>query len=221
MLRGHKQNLVCTRRLHRDWARPAFECMNVSYRGTSQQWPAAGALGAAEVWHKPSWRRSPLTHYRATRTYRTGKTDSCRAQTKPCVHWPHKRLTQTCLWVSRSLQQSHGSAVAWCRVGGTEYGSACMGPFEGGHHYLHYLHHSLTSGQTTGREHSPAHQQKIGLKIYWAWPCPSEQDPFSLRKSSHQEASISLVTLSIRGRIEWKPLSQKTSQTDHMDHSLV
>ena len=26
-------------------------------------------------------------------------------------------------------------------------------------------HHSLVSGQTTGREHSPAHQQKIGLKI--------------------------------------------------------
>ena len=29
-----------------------------------------------------------------------------------------------------------------------------------------YLHHSLASGQTTGREHSPTHQQKIGLKIY-------------------------------------------------------
>ena len=38
--------------------------------------------------------------------------------------------------------------------------------FEGGRHYLHYLLHSLDSGQTTGREHSPAHQQKIGLKIY-------------------------------------------------------
>ena len=38
--------------------------------------------------------------------------------------------------------------------------------FEGGHHYFHYLHHSLVSGQTTGREHSPAHQQKIGLEIY-------------------------------------------------------
>ena len=25
---------------------------------------------------------------------------------------------------------------------------------------------SLASGQTIGREHSPAHQQKIGLKIY-------------------------------------------------------
>ena len=26
---------------------------------------------------------------------------------------------------------------------------------------LHYLHHSLASGQITGREHSPTHQQKI------------------------------------------------------------
>ena len=40
------------------------------------------------VWHKPSWRRSPLTHHRATRTYlhRTGETDSGRAQTEPCAH---------------------------------------------------------------------------------------------------------------------------------------
>ena len=51
-------------------------------------------------------------------------------------------------------------------VRGTECSSACMGPFEGGHHYLHYLHYSLASGQATGREYSPAHQQKIGLKIY-------------------------------------------------------
>ena len=32
-------------------------------------------------------------------------------------------------------------------------------------------HHSLKAW----REHSPAHQQKIGLKIYWAWLHPSEQ----------------------------------------------
>ena len=31
-----------------------------------------------------------------------------------------------------------------------------MGPFEGGLHYPHYLHHSLVSGQKAGREHSPA-----------------------------------------------------------------
>ena len=73
------------------------------------------------------------------------------------------------VWVSGGL----------CRVEGTECSSACMEPFEGGHHYLHYLHNSLASGQITRREHSPTHQQKIGLKIYWAWPHPSEQDPVS------------------------------------------
>ena len=43
--------------------------------------------------------------------------------------------------------------------------NAGIRPFEGGCHY-----HSLAWGQTTGREHSPTHQQKIGLKIYWARP---------------------------------------------------
>ena len=52
------------------------------------------------------------------------------------------------------------------RVRDPECRSARTGHFEGGHHHLHYLHHSLVSDQTTGREHSPAHQQKIGLKIY-------------------------------------------------------
>ena len=42
---------------------------------------------------------------------------------------------------------------------------------------FHYLYHSLTSGQTTRREHSPTHQQKNEIKINWAWPCLSEQDP--------------------------------------------
>ena len=38
---------------------------------------------------------------------------------------------------------------------------------------------------------------------------------------SHQEASTSLLSLSIRGQIEWKPQSQRTNQSDHhMDHSL-
>ena len=48
--------------------------------------------------------------------------------------------------------------------------SVCIGPFDGGGHYLPYLHHSLALGQMTGREHSPALQQNIGLKIYWARP---------------------------------------------------
>ena len=62
-------------------------------------------------------------------------------------------------------------------------------------------------------------QQKIGLKIYWVWPHPSEQDTVSPSVNLfHQEDSISV---SIREQTEWKPPSQKTNQTDHMDHSLV
>ena len=60
------------------------------------------------------------------------------------------------VWVGGGLLQGRG----------TECSNACMGPFEGAHHYLHYLHNSLASGQITGREHSPNLQQKIGLKIY-------------------------------------------------------
>ena len=53
--------------------------------------------------------------------------------------------------------------------------------------------------------HNPAHQQKIGLKIYRACPCPSEQDPVCPRvSSSHLEASIGLLPLSFRGLTEWK-----------------
>ena len=129
--------------------------------------------------------------------------------------WPWDNLVLFWWW-------GHGSAVACCRVGGTECSSACMGPFEVGCHYLHYLHHSLVSGQTTGQEHSPTHQQKIALKIYQAWPCPSEQDPVSPSVSlSHQATSITLICLSLRRQTEWKPHSQETKQTDHMDHSLV
>ena len=115
-------------------------------------------------------------------------------------------------WVGGGLLQGRGHWVCQC----------VQGILWGGHHYLHYLHHSLVSDQTTRTEHSPAHQQKLGLKIYWAWPRPSEQDPVSLSVSlSHQEASISLLSFSIRGQTEWKPQSQKTNQSDHRDHSLV
>ena len=72
-----------------------------------------------------------------------------------------------------------------------------------------FITQAIVSGQTTGREHIPAHKQKIGLKIYWAWP-PSEQGLVSpIVNLFHQEASISFLSLSIRGQTEWKPQSQK------------
>ena len=179
------------------------------------------------VWHKPSWRRSPLTKHRATRTY-TGLGDRllegtnktlCAPGSRRKEQWPHRKLTQTCPRGSWGLRQWCGSVVACCKVLGTQGSRACMGPFEGGHCYLHYLHHSLASGHIT-EGWSPTHQQKMGLKIYWIWPCPSEQDlvsPYSvspIRKlpwASYPYPSEPT---------EWKPGSQKTDQTDHMDHSL-
>ena len=64
----------------------------------------------------------------------------------------------------------------------------------------------------------------LGLLYPWTWgiPSKSEQDPVSPSVSlSYQEASISLLSFSIRGQAEWKPQSQKTNQSDCMDHSLV
>ena len=140
------------------------------------------------------------------------ETDSGWAHTEPCAPEPGKRgsdptrdwprLARECPGVSGG---GVGWAVACCMVGGAECSIHC--------HYLHHLHHSLASGQTAGRGHSPNLQQIIGLKIYWAWPCPSEQDPVSPSVSlSHQKASISLLSFSIRGQRDLKPQSQKTNQ---------
>ena len=113
--------------------------------------------------------------------------------------WPHKRLTQTCLWVCRSLWWRRGLAVACRSVGGTECGSACIGPFEGGRHYLHYLHHSLVSGQTTGREHSPL----LPIRTRSSFPLSQSLPSGTFHKP---------LILPYRGKTEWKPQSQKTNQ---------
>ena len=56
----------------------------------------------------------------------------------------------------------------------------------------------------------------------WSISLPSEQDPLSPSVSlSHQEVSIGLLSFFTKGQTDWKPQSQKTEQSDHMDHSLV
>ena len=72
-------------------------------------------------------------------------------------------FTQThVLWVSDAIQQSHPLS------------------------YIYPPSFNLSQHQGLFKW---VHQQKIGLKIYWAWPCPSEQDPISPSVSlSHQEA---------------------------------
>ena len=154
------------------------------------------------------------------------ETDSWRAQTKPCAHQnPGERssnLTRDWPRLSCECPGVFGGGMSWWwhATGLGALSVACRGPLKGGHHCLYYLNHRLVSDQTKGREHSSFHQEKIGLNIYWAWPHPSEQDPVSPSASlSHQETSISLLSLSLRGQTEWKPQSKKTIQTDHMGHN--
>ena len=113
-------------------------------------------------------------HYRAARSYIGLEKQTLGGQKQNLVHTrtqekgvvTPQETNPDLPMISRSLRWRCGLAVACCSVGGTDCSSAFMGPFEGGRHYLHDLHHSLASGQITAREHSPAHQQKIGLKIY-------------------------------------------------------
>ena len=85
MLRRCSNKTLCPPgpRGHTDWARHAFECLSVSCRGMSRQWPARGTVllaaadlghaachrhtasscsrpGTCSLGHKPSWRRLPL-----------------------------------------------------------------------------------------------------------------------------------------------------------------
>ena len=118
------------------------------------------------VWHKTSWRKSPLNPpWSHQNLYRIGATEAWRAEMKSCVHqdqgetssdptrdWP--RFACECpgvsveAWVSSGLLQGQRHWV-WQYMHGT---------LERGHDHLHYLHHSLVSHQTTGREHSLIHQ---------------------------------------------------------------
>ena len=60
-----------------------------------------------------------------------------------------------------------------------------MGPFEGGCRYLHYLHHSLASGQITGKEQpSPSPTTENWIKDLLSMALPIRTRPsFSLSQS--------------------------------------
>ena len=87
-----------------------------------------------------------------------------------------------------------------------------MGPFERGLHYIHCLHHSLASDQITGKEHSPALQQKNWIKDLLSMAPPIRTRPsFPSVSLSQQEASVSLLSFSIRGQTDWKPHRKLTN----------
>ena len=170
-LRRLKQNLVHTMRPHPTETDPDLP-LGVRVSPAEVQVISGLLQGQGlwvqqtSVWHKPSWRRSPLTPpYSYQDLHRNGETGSWRAQTKPFVHqdpgerrndptrnWP--RLAHECPGVSG------GGMGQWWRPS-TGSGALSAVPFEGGRHYLYYFHHGLTSDQTTGREHSSTINRKL------------------------------------------------------------
>ena len=86
-----------------------------------------------------------------------------------------------------------------------------------------FITSTLVWSQVNSREGTQLHPStEKWIKDLLSMTPPIEQDPVSPSVSlSHQEASISLLSFSMRGQTDGKPQSQKTNQCDHMDHSLV
>ena len=121
--------------------------------------------------------------------------DSRERSSDPTKDWT--RLAYECLGVS-----GRGMGWQWPAAGSGSLAAAVLGGTVCWNKYLWRIS-PLPLPQSTGRKHIPTHQQKVWLKIYWAWPCPWEQEIASPSVSlSHQEASISLLSFSIRGQTD-------------------
>ena len=76
--------------------------------------------------------------------------------------------------------------------------SACMGPFERGLGYIHYLHHSLAR---EGTQPHPSTENWIKDLLIMALPIRIRPS-FPSVSLSHQEASISFLSFSIRSEVK-------------------
>ena len=123
------------------------------------------------------WRIAGFDYRASTRWWNR---DTWRAQTKPCVHKdPGKRrrdpqVTEpdlpVSLWVPCGCEGWQQPAEGTKALAGAVLGGTCW------HELFWRAPWSLTAKQLTERKQRPTRQQKIGLKVYWARPCPLGQD---------------------------------------------
>ena len=134
--------------------------------------------------------------------------------------WPHRRLNpnyllvlEGLLWISRGSPQGRGHREVPLGVNPL---AVCINPTI---EPVHPRIGATQAEQLPGRECNPTNQQIIGLKLYWARPCPPEQDPvFLITSPSHQEAYTSLLASSIRGQkkeVRRSTVSQWLKQKPH------
>ena len=86
-----------------------------------------------------------------------------------------------------------------------------------------FITYTIVWPQVNSREGTRLHPSiENWIDDLLSMPLPMEQDPVSPSVSvSHQEVSISLLSFSIRGQTDWKLQSQKTNQSNHLDHIFV
>ena len=93
------------------------------------------------------------------------------------------------------------------RSGALSWFSACTGSFEGGCHYLHYLHYSFVSGQTTGRNTALPINRKLGWRS-------TEHSPTNQNKTQFPPQSVSLSGSFQKPLIHQREDRRKTTITD-------
>ena len=145
--------------------------------------------------------------------------DSWRAQTQPCVNqnpgerssdptrdWP--RLAPECLGVSCG---GVGRLCGCCGVQGHWEGQCLQETF--------WMKSPLSSlpppwfglRSNNGEGTGPAHQQKIGLKVYWAWPPHIRTRPSFPLSQSLPSGSVDKPLILLHQRADW----MKTTITEN------
>ena len=183
MLRGHKRNLVYTRKPYRLsqnclWA---LECLLQRYgsavaccrhRGSECSRPGYDITLSEEVAINPTIEPPELTQDLGNRllegTNKTLYVPGPRRKEQCTRNWP--RDAHECPGVSGG-----GMGKQWPGLGWRHWVQQWV-------HGTFWRRSPLSSlpppwfglRSSNRREHSPTHQQKIGLKIYWTWPHPSE-----------------------------------------------
>ena len=115
----------------------------------------------------------------------------CAPGTRRKDQCPHKRLSQTYLWVFRNLQWRLGSIV-WPQA------------------------------KKPGGNMDSTINKKIGIKIYWPWSNTRNWSAQFLPSQSLPSGSFHKPLIFINQRADRKKQkSQKTDQTNHLDHSRV
>ena len=215
MLRGLKHTLCASG--PRD---PTETETNYVWESPEEVWVSSGllqGLWVQQTWirHKSSWRRSPLTPPLGHQNlHRTGETDSWRAQTKSCTHQdPGERSSDPKIDRPRHAHETPGVS---CGVVGWQWPTAVSEATRIAMRAwgllkevtIIFITSTIAWSQVKQQgETQPRPATENWIKDLLSWPCPSEQDPLSHSVSlSHQEASISLLSLSIRGQTEMKTI---------------